>query len=256
MPQMSFTALFHFMVEIWPRIGPWVAEIRADRKFMVHADPYGDGKGYQARFFSLIGIPRSQLVSGVVFADEVVVPRVGYSHNPHLNIWGIHALRSEIEARHPPPPRVVDTETGADRHKTILLLRRRPGPGRRRSDDNVFSDSFVAELERALPRHRVSVFDTDSNRSLAACLICQVRLFQRADVVLGSHGAGLSHLMWMRRGAVVVERTRPVDSLIYSELATIVGLKYFPLPSVQRARSARAVVARVAQLVQLGESVP
>jgi hypothetical protein len=254
MPQMHFTALFHFMIEVWPRIGPWVAEIRADRGLKVHADPYGDGKGWQARFFSLIGIPRSQLVAGVVFADEVVVPRVGYSHNPHLNLWGLSALRSDIEARHAPPRVAEGVGAGTGRSKVLLLLRRRAGPMRRRSDDSVFGDNFVVELERVLPRHRVRVFDTDGDLVLAACLPCQVRLFQRADVVLGSHGAGLSHLLWARRGAVVLERTRPVDSLIYLELATVLGLKYFPVP---RSLGVGApLVARVAQLVQLGESVP
>ena len=33
----------------------------------------------------------------------------------------------------------------------------------------------------------------------------QVKLFNRADMVIGPHGANLANIMWMRHGAAVVE---------------------------------------------------
>jgi hypothetical protein len=255
MPQVYYSATFHLMVEVLPRVAPFLAELRADEGMMVHVDPYGLDQRHAdmlARHFELLGVSRARLVSGAIFADEVVVPTVGISHQPHLNLWGLTALRAEVEARHGPaqlarPP--VSGGGAVARDRELLLLRRSSG---RRDDSHIFSDSFVRSLERALPRHTITVFDTGTNRSLAACILCQVRLFQRADAIVGSHGAGLSHLMWARRGAVVVEGVRPADSFIYVEMATIFGLKYLPLAPFGSKSGGAPLAPRVAQLVQVG----
>ena len=85
------------------------------------------------------------------------------------------------------------------------------------------------ELDDGLPEHNVMAFRS-SDETMMACLKCQAEAFMQADVVIGSHGAGLSHLLFARKGVAVLERiVHDFDSGIYSELAFLLGQKYFPL---------------------------
>ena len=72
-------------------------------------------------------------------------------------------------------------------------------------------------------------------------------MFQRADVVVGSHGAGLGHMMWMPRGATVVEMIpNAAVSMVYKELALVFGLKYLPVRNF-------APVADIVEQIVLGQ---
>jgi capsular polysaccharide biosynthesis protein len=62
------------------------------------------------------------------------------------------------------------------------------------------------------------------------CLTCQARAFMNADVIIGSHGAGLSHTMFAKKGGILLERiTGDGDSRIYAELAFLNQIKYFAM---------------------------
>lgn len=242
---------FHFVVEIWPRIAPFLPGLLADPDVVFHtvehvppapgATTPGDAEkahAVQAPFFELIGVPRSRLVSGVVFADEVVVPQVGYSHNPGLNLWPLLAVREEVERRNGVAGKPVDHASSPRPLELVVIVR---DDGRRR-DDKFFSAEYLSKLEAALPRHRVVPFKA-SNRTMMDCLACQIQVFQHADVVIGSHGAGLVHLMWMPSGATVIEMVPSAGvSMVYRELAFVFGLKYLP---VQAFSSATAVADTV-----------
>lgn len=217
--QVFHNQYFHFMIEIWPRIAPFVDGLNKDDDFMIQSTPDGGSIGMQTMFFELIGIKRSKIIAGPTFAEEVFIPRVGYSHNPHLNLWNLYSLRRAVEKLHGVEP------PNADGTKTILIIRRDKG---RRLDHRYFDDAFGQALEEGLPGYKVEWF-TSSNHTLMHCLLCQVKRYQKADIILGAHGAGLSHLMWAKRGATVIENLGGGgDSLIYAEMAFIFGLKYFP----------------------------
>ena len=46
---------------------------------------------------------------------------------------------------------------------------------------------------------------------LNQCIACQVRLYAKADILVGIHGAGLTNLMFMRPGGTLVEITGEFD---------------------------------------------
>ena len=85
---MILCRYFHFVCEIWPRIGPYIDALKGDPDVVLHTSDHwpaakGTGRGeaergllMQAPFFELLGIPKSRLVSGPVFADEVFIPQV------------------------------------------------------------------------------------------------------------------------------------------------------------------------------------
>lgn len=211
---------FHFIIEVWPRIAPFLNDILEDPEFKIHSSPDVHSLQMQYMFFDLLGIPRERVVSGPVFGKEVFIPQVGYSHNPLLNLWNLYALRNAIEKLHGIElPR-------RDGFKAILILCRDKG---RRTDDTFLSDSFGTTIETKLPGYKINWFKA-SNATLMHCVLCQIKLFQAADIIIGAHGAGLSHLMWAKRGATVIEIINGGgDSLIYGEMAFMFGLKYFPV---------------------------
>ncbi len=57
----------------------------------------------------------------------------------------------------------------------------------------------------------------------------QVTLFRDAEIVIGSHGGGLSNLIFSRPGTRVIELFPAVGMDLYWRLCDAVGLEYYPL---------------------------
>jgi hypothetical protein len=190
----------------------------------------------QASFYELLGIPRERLVSGPVFADEVITPQVGYSHNPILNLWPTLALRDDVEYRYGLSAKPAHI-TQSPRPLVVVVIVRDSG---RRQDGSYYTDTWAKSLEASLPRHRVLLFRS-SNATMMQCLPCQIEQFQHADVVVGSHGAGLVHMMWVPPRATVVE-ILDFGSMIYREMALVLGQKYFVLPLGSPATSVANII--------------
>lgn len=55
----------------------------------------------------------------------------------------------------------------------------------------------------------------------------QVSRMAHADVIVGLHGAGLTHALWMPPWAAVVEILNCGDDTCYRNLAALCGLAYF-----------------------------
>jgi len=226
--------VFHFMVEGFPRIGPFLPILLANKEIMIYADPTKDGtaEGMHAAFFEMIGISRDRLIHGTAFAREVLIPQVGYSHNPLLNMWSLYSLRISLTAQH-------GVRKNEDGLKNILIIRRDSG---RRMDAGYFSDEMANTLLERLPGYKVTIFKS-SNHTLMHCLLCQIKHFQAADVVIGAHGAGMSHIQWMKPGTMVFETVHGGDSMIYGELSFMFGVKYFGISQTHSPKSIADLIA-------------
>lgn len=217
---------FHFYTEIWPRIGPWIKEIVSDDKIVLHI---GCDIKWQANFYELLGVPKSRIIGGeTVFAKEVFVPTSGFSHSPVLAFWNILAIRTHVEGRLLTVNRNSSSRYNSFKSSMILVFVRDVG---RRLDDHHFSKNYLEELKDGLSTSGYTIVKfAASNHSLMSCIQCQIELVSKASVVIGSHGAGLTHLMWSQPGTIVLEVIRSNgDSSIYAEYAFMLGLKYFPM---------------------------
>ena len=79
------------------------------------------------------------------------------------------------------------------------------------------------EFDEATHRRVVRAFQTQygdnyrivvvssANAQLTACIACQIRLYRQADVLVGVHGAGLTNIMFMKPGSVLIELTGDFD---------------------------------------------
>ena len=86
---------------------------------------------------------------------------------------------------------------------------------------------LLSRLPDPVPaRAQVQRFD-DKNETLMTSFGEQIRLVHDADVVIGAHGAALSHLMYARPGcsAAISIRNRG-NSDIFSHLAIAAGVEF------------------------------
>jgi len=77
------------------------------------------------------------------------------------------------------------------------------------------------------------VVHSSNDSSLSECLACQVALYSRTHVLVGLHGAGLTNMMFMPPGGLVVEITGRFDGIMlplcgyYGGLAAVFGLHHY-----------------------------
>ena len=185
---------------------------------------------FHQQFYELVGLGNITLIGDTpVFAREIIAPTQGFGHSPLLNYWNLVAMRKKVIANIGP---IEKTE-----NRTVLVIIR---DASRRPDLRVYSETFLKELSEGLPDfYEVKPFRS-SEKEMMSCVACQVRAFMSADVIIGSHGAGLSQTLFAPTDALVLERIFKSDSQIYAELAFLLGMKYFPMDHTER--SAKAYV--------------
>ena len=149
---------------------------------------------------------------GVVCFERAVVP--GESdylvRGPADARWLRHAAYAAVGL-----PRLADHPSATNR--TALVVDREDGRG-------LDADAVAAALAAAgVPAAHVERA-TLTNTSFAA----QVRLFERASLVVASHGAGLTNMLWLREGAAVVELKQYGEySTTFRDLAAVSRLQLF-----------------------------
>ncbi|KAK6518089.1 hypothetical protein TWF506_005250 [Arthrobotrys conoides] len=64
----------------------------------------------------------------------------------------------------------------------------------------------------------------------------QLRMIRKTDILIGVTGAGLTHTMFLREGAAVIELTQPEPFVYFGfgNLARMIGLGYFPIHAEKR----------------------
>jgi len=100
-----------------------------------------------------------------------------------------------------------------------------------------FSEETQQRMTRAFRVHygdnyRIVVVSSN-NTQLMSCIACQIRLYRQADVLVGLHGAGLTHIMFMKPGSVLIEATGEFDGRMapvcgyHGPLAAIYGVHHY-----------------------------
>lgn len=244
MTQYDDTQIGQFMQEALPKLVYHLEFLRKNPDIKIH---YGFTKQPRIpdfvlphHFFEALGL-KDRLINGNFFARQIYMPREGGCQDIGYNAWEavsmrekflqLAGIREDIQFKTKSSPFSVKP--------SVLVLTRSPGEFTQNKADYKTrgwpQDQFPAFLESLkinFPSHDIEIF-SDQNKTLMTCPLCQAAAFNRADVVIGMHGAGLSNAIFMKPGGVMVEVVYDFDSRhapiigIFPRMSEIVGLHHY-----------------------------
>lgn len=171
------------------------------------------GKPYEEAWLTALGVRSDQIVAydpeAVYCSDVLLVPTPVPRITPPKE--GLLAVRSALGVK-------VLPEKQRD---IIVYVTRASDPTRRVANEA----QLLNNIRTTFPGTSVVVFDGSSNPEDT------LSLFQRARVVIGPHGAGLSHILFSGPGTAVVEFLFMADPpMMFWHTAAALGQEYWLLP--------------------------
>ena len=135
---------------------------------------------------------------------------------------------------------IVSRSTEQQQKIVMVIIR----DASRRGERNIYNEKFLQQLSNGLGSgYNVTAFRSRRDEQMMGCMACQVRAFMEADVIVGSHGAGLSHAMFAKPGTIIMERIiGGGDSGIYAELAYLNQMKYFAMSNNAQAQAYYGII--------------
>lgn len=235
---------YHFVTEALWRIVRVLPELRRDWNAR-RGGTYDGLKiiSFESAFarqyiVDVLGVHEEQIVWGpaakswrdtdagcIIEAGQLVYPSASYMVAPSRN--RLRTLRQTVTEA------VMSSDNDTNDDDLVLYFSRKGEWARSVKDER----SVLDVLQAAFPRLRLIVvgrkaglLDTGSGSisyARATDIPQVVRLVQRARVIVGPHGAGLSNILWARPGTAVVELLPSTSStLIYWHVSEALGLHY------------------------------
>ena len=215
MGQYWGASFFHLMVENLPRIAPYLEFLKANPRIMIHAQAVD---GYTAQAIELLGVNRTRLIKGTIRARRVYLPQAtpcGFANLQGLQILA-HHYRNYLQLLPAIP---------LQRRPSILLIRR-SGSRRFTQHSRIQSELEAIAVDFDL---EFELFIDNPSPPMQAAMF----MFNRADLVVGPHGAGLSNLVYCKPGTLVIEGVcnPPHVNMCYQWTAHVLGLRYHGIGS-------------------------
>jgi len=184
------------------------------------------------RMFSLLGIDPSRIIFGPVLAKEVFVPRALHCSYTLSNPLEIIALSKQlVRASHRKLPH-RSSYSRSDKRSIILQQRSSKYEDPRDWTNNTFL-RVVEAFRQVFVDHNVVTMTSRDESLDGYCLECAILDYQRADVLVGMHGAGLTNMIFMPPGALVVELVGEFSDVnmplcgYYGTLAAVAGHHHY-----------------------------
>ena len=212
MTQFWGTSFFHKVIEVMPRVAPYVDFLRANPGVQIHAP---EDRSQVSEMLRMIGVDPVRIVTGVTRAKLVYLPQgmpCGCSDARSLQMLS-RLLRQHVRSVHRPP-----------RNRLIYIRR----SGLRR----LAVEAPIEFVLRAVAERRQLNYTVFSDRP-SPPLSTAAELFNAAVAVVGPHGAGLSNVVFCEPGTAVIEGVcnEPHVNMCYQMTAHMLGLRYHAIPS-------------------------
>ena len=208
-------AHYHKNAETIPRIAPYLQFLKANDQIQIHVMETGVNSS-TARTLAMMGIHHSRLVKGLVRAKLVYLPQASNCGFPpaHLLQLTSHVYREYL-----------DKTYGPTEHNSIVMIHRNFN---RLLTDYQEKEDGIRNLA-TLYNLTFEVFSDDPLPSFEE----QARIFHRAKVIVGSHGAGLVNMIYSKPGTVVLEGSGSPPRMVmcFPRLARVLGHRHHSIPS-------------------------
>lgn len=242
----------HFIVESLTRLIRHLDFLLKNPDIKIHIrnrDNTGDdGRGILRRLFELVGIDFNRVVSGLVYADIVFLPSTPRCTSAMYQPYELRLL-ARLLMKNAAIAGVADAGGVADldgmrmdvKKRNIVVLRR---PCQVSNDTEPYfcndwrdwdttTAMFLAQnISSFFPSHNVMLLSAD-DPYFSDCLPCQIRLFSHTDILVGTHGAGLTNIMFMNAGSLLFEIVGQFDGRMlpvcgfHGPLAAVFGIHHY-----------------------------
>lgn len=232
--QPQWGAYYHFVVDALSRL-TWVREqhpmLLQDSNTRYHTGLTNEIGQSWAR---LVGIDtelvegRNKLLEGWWRAKTAVYPPTNDCNNqrkgahPHA----IEMMQSMVGRSIAATNALLPAPQGAKPMPTLLLVRRDPRASKVRAVLN-YDDMFAA-VKAEFPGWNILEF-SDFPKAPDVATTCS--MFNRADMIVGPHGAGFSNLMCAKAGVPVVEFKQAPHSPDFEIFTMKLGMPYLGVPT-------------------------
>ena len=223
---LCFTNYYHFVHEHLPRItlvhGILTAASPLSIRLVLPTEPTRYMRYY---LIDVLGIPADRIIWDKVIGRQVVFPMSQRCGNTAMGL--VSLMRDMVFSR------VAATGNTTD-PRLLLVFAERADASRMPRNYNELKAKLLVDYADRLR------FETVRKESIPT----QISAFRRADIVLGPHGANLANMIWMRKGAHLIEIMSHVGSypnhldgnMCYYNAASRVGVHHHLLlhPTVKR----------------------
>ena len=192
----------------------------------------------------LLGIEPERLVSHTIVADHVYIPRYTAMSDSLKNPMEVRLLAKEfldgaykeVERRVKNPPKLPqiqfadipslfekssshthhqvdypDQYDSAKKNLIVLIRKNKGGWGSRHWTDEV-NKQILLLFQKTFPDHTVIPHFSDAIQHPDFCMACEIIELNRADILVGIHGAGLTKEMFMPAGSLLVELSPHINA--------------------------------------------
>lgn len=224
---------YHFLAETVPRVTMLLNDLQSNTSIRL----LSWGEPYEQEYLSIMGVPKVQLIrydpSTVYCIDELLLPTPTPRITPPLE--SLRATRSALHVRNLP----------SEERNLVIYVSRSGEESRRVSNEAelvaklrvssicIFASFQAAStpkcaLQESLPEDTIVVYKGDLTAKET------IALFERAKLVIGFHGAGLTHVLFSAPGTVLIELTfLDAPPLMFWHIASALEQEYWLIPVAQ-----------------------
>ena len=202
------TKYFHFLVEVLPRIVPFLTFLVQSPSIKIHIPGYEEP--YLKQLSTHFKLNESRFITGLVRARILYLPQSGPCGS--ATVFNSR-LQSMIQRSLIPQD---------DQPRNIILLIKRSLKRYFTHHDEILS-ALKAVVLRRNAFYRVDVFDDNPLPSLEDTM----RLFNRAFIVIAPHGAGESNMLYSEPGTLLIEGLCNPVNACYRNLMHVLGHRYY-----------------------------
>ena len=236
-----FYAHFHFVAEMLPRLALVSKHPRFNLDDVwLHFGTLPMSNAIVETVALVLGVNdndrvRERIIGGArtnIAFDTLIVPEpVGCGSPSRLMLLGLHRhlvdRRASTFTSLRPAALGVSAAAYADTDSDrIAILLRRDARLQRRAIQN--HDALARALKNATESASLAFHVFDNADAASLSFVDQARFFERADLVVGAHGAGLVNVLHLRAGSIVVEilPKRSEALTCYLHMSAKLGLRY------------------------------